>query len=74
MLGKQPMATAHSHSLHTVPHTMGFNGYGILFRLTPSASEDTDEYPHLTDEETGVKEVGLGQRSHGEVAESEYKC
>lgn len=35
-----------------------------LLKLTPSALQDRNDYPHLTDEETGVKEAKLGQRSH----------
>ena len=35
-----------------------------LLKLTPSALQDRNDYPHLTDEETDVKEAKLGQRSH----------
>ena len=37
---------------------------GTLLKLTPSALPDRNDYPHLTDEETDVKEGKLGQRSH----------
>lgn len=38
---------------------------GTLLELTPSALQDrNDYYPGLTDEETDVKEVKPGQRSH----------
>lgn len=37
---------------------------GTLLELTPSALQDRNDYPGLTDEETDVKEVKPGQRSH----------
>lgn len=36
-----------------------------LLELTSPALQDRDDYPRLTDEETNVKEVKLGQRSRG---------
>lgn len=36
---------------------------GTLLELTPSTLSDRNDYPHLTDEETDVKEGKLGQRS-----------
>lgn len=45
-----------------------------LLELTPSALQDGNDYPCLTDEETSVKDVKLGQRSRGEGAESEFTC
>ena len=37
---------------------------GTLLELTPSALPDRNDYAHLTDEETDVKEGKLGQRSY----------
>lgn len=36
----------------------------ILLKWSPSTLQDRNDYPHLTDEETDVQEVKLGQRSH----------
>ena len=40
-----------------------------LLKLTPSALQDRKDDPHLTDEETKVKEVRLGQGSHSQETE-----
>lgn len=46
---------------------------GTLLQRTPWASQDRNDSPHWTDEETDAQEVKLGRKSHGWDTESEFK-
>lgn len=73
VMGRQYISTQMTIPL-ILYHIQGAFIAVTLLELTSPALQDRDDYPRLTDEETNVKEVKLGQRSRGWVAESEFTC